>query len=198
MLSAVSRYFFSAISAGLLLFSAPSDAGTARRRRAPAKTPAIWSQLRGPLKRHISANIKENGGYFLIEDADAYNAWMGRLTKIFRNHPMQVSDEEYIVRARFVEKSLENPKKKTALLVDFNIAINEEGRWAVTAQTLYRVDKNRLFKYTPGFRRQSLVRHSGVITVSIVGEDDEPEEEAEPAYKSREVTPEQLKKEEEE
>ncbi len=81
--------------------------------------------------------------------------------------------------------------------MDFNIAITEEGRWAVISQTLYRVGKKRLFKYTQGFRRQSLVRASGVITVSITGEGDEPEEEAEPAYMSREVTPEQLKKEEE-
>ncbi|MFH2202061.1 MAG: hypothetical protein ABIJ96_03000 [Elusimicrobiota bacterium] len=127
-----------------------------RRPPSPLKLTPLQQKLQATLKKHIDRLTKENFGYFLLEDAEQIETWMTKLMQIDMRLVRKVLADEYVLRAIFKEKPMEevadgkSPRRlplKT-FFVDFTLVRGKDGVWRVTRRLLYQINKVKLMDYT--------------------------------------------------
>lgn len=138
---------------------------------------AVWRRMKPILLAHIQRNMRENEGFFFIEDGTRRNSFMGQPKRVFRKQVLRPGRSTYIVRVLFEEQAFEDPgaksKGKSGFLVDFTLSSADGRRWAVKDQAVYAYNKQLFFKYDEGYRRVPATDKDGVLTITI--ESDEPE-----------------------
>lgn len=142
-------------------------------------------KLRRAVRRYVGAIVKENFGFYPIDDKEFNDSWMAGLKIVDMKRIRRVFEDEYILRGIFVEMPMdpdefegesqggaakEAPKLQT-FEIDFDVVRGESGRWRVTNFALYKIGTDKLFTYSEGHERIPLERNKTVSVFSFSGED---------------------------
>ena len=140
--------FFLVGAAAPVFAQGPSRRRTLRKRAQRTKrlTP-IQLKLRAAVRRYVAKIVKENFGFYPIDDKEFNDSWMAKLTKVDMKRVRRVFEDEYILRGICTEIPMETevsetkgPEEKTGgdaskkypnLLtfeVDYNVVRGESGR----------------------------------------------------------------------
>jgi hypothetical protein len=130
---------YSCVMQGFLLFALLCIVPTAQA--------AVWDRLQAPLTRYVQANIEENEGFYLIEDADQINAWMADFKSFDRKNIIRTGSG-YIVHGKFMEKPAagESQAGGAVLLIDFTLERRGK-RWRVVDEALRSINRKVFFTY---------------------------------------------------
>lgn len=184
--------FFLVGAAAPVFAQGPSSRRTFRKRaRRIKRLSPIQLKLRSAVRRYVAKTVKENFGFYPIDDKEFDDSWMAKLTKVDMNRVRRVFEDEYILRGIFTEIPMETevyetkgpeekiegdaPKKSPNLPtfeVDYNVVRGKSGRWRVTESALYKIGETRLFTYSEKHDRITLERDKTVTVFSFSEEEE--------------------------
>lgn len=127
-------------------------------KKAKAKEPPVYKDLKSALEKHIKAEADENDGLYTISDEDIDEESMLTLKRIDMASTRKVSNSKYIVRAEFVEQGdSEFGDRDVPVIIDFTLLL-EKKKWAVRDAAVYSVDGVARFTYAADHSRKPIPR----------------------------------------
>lgn len=162
-------------------FATAVEAAESRQRAAPRaqRLSPLQMKLRGAVRKYVDRVVKKNFGFFPIEDAIYDDSWMTKLLSVDMDRVRRVYDNEYILRAIFIEEVAQDaavaaeaaePPPKKSFIVDFTVVRRRDGNWAVTDSAIFSIDGVQLFEYTDAHKRVPLERDDNRTTVFEFGD----------------------------